>query len=52
MAHSIFGHRATLPFYHVQIGRSGACAYGEVNVILFALLVIIITRVLKENSLF
>ena len=44
------GH--SLPFYHIHKGRTGACAHGEVNVMLFALFVININRVSSEFSLF
>ena len=41
-----------LPFYHIHKGRTGACAHGEINVMLFALFVININMVSNEFSLF
>ena len=43
---------APLAFYHIHKGRPGAHAHGEVNIMLFALLVININRVSSEFSLF
>ena len=36
---------ASLPFYHIHKGRTGAYTHGEVNVMSFALFVININRV-------